>query len=61
MLDKDGNGEMSFEEYQVSGQKMFSRHDTNEDGVVSESDPKPKHKCRRDKHKHGKGHKGHSE
>ena len=61
MLDKDENGEMSFEEYQVSGQKMFSRHDTNEDGVVSESDPKPKHKCRRDKHKHGKGHKGHSE
>ncbi len=60
MLDKDGNGEMSFEEYQVSGQKIFSRHDTNEDGVVSESDPKPK-KCRKGRHKHGKGHEGHSE
>ena len=61
MLDEDENGGVSFEEYQVSGQKMFSRHDTNEDGVVSESDPKPKHKCRGGKHTHGKGHKGHSE
>lgn len=59
-LDKDENGEISFEEYQASGQKMFSRHDTNEDGVVSESDPKPK-KCRKGKHKRGKGHEDHSE
>ena len=59
-LDKDENGEISFEEYQASGQKMFSRHDTNEDGVVSESDPKSK-KCHKGKHKHGEGHEGHSE
>ncbi len=52
VMDKDENGGISFEEYQVSGQKMFSRHDTNEDGVVSESD--------RPRHKHGKGHKDHS-
>ena len=59
VLDKDGNGGISFEEYQVSGQKMFSRHDTNEDGVVSESDPKPK-KCRKGGHRHGERHEGHS-
>ncbi len=59
MLDKDENGGISFEEYQASGQKMFSRHDTNEDGVVSESDPKSK-KCREGRHKRGKGHEGRS-
>ncbi len=45
-MDTDENGEISFGEYLASGQKKFSRHDTNEDGVVSESDPKPK-KCRK--------------
>ena len=60
VMDKDENGGISFEEYQVSGQKKFSRHDTNGDGVVSESD-RPKRKCCGGKHKHRKGHKDHSE
>ena len=59
VMDKDENGEISFEEYQVSGQKKFSRHDTNGDGVVSKSD-RSKRKCCGGKHKHGKGHKDHS-
>lgn len=59
VMEKDENGGISFKEYQVSGQKKFSRHDTNGDGVVSESD-RLNRKCSGGKHQHRKGHKDHS-
>ncbi|MFT4089481.1 MAG: hypothetical protein QM645_02025 [Asticcacaulis sp.] len=38
VLDKDKNGEMTFEEYQASGHNMFQRHDVDKDGFVTSTD-----------------------
>lgn len=43
-LDKDGNGAMTFAEYQRSGHRSFKRWDTDGDGYVTweEADPAPR-------------------
>lgn len=33
---------MTFEEYQLSGHRSFTRWDTNNDGIVNNVDPAPK-------------------
>lgn len=38
VLDTDEDGNLSFDEFNVSGERMFSTLDTNKDGVVDESD-----------------------
>ena len=53
-LDKNEDAKMTFEEYQLSGMKMFERNDTNKDGLVSQADPKPEKKCKGKKDKDGK-------
>ena len=40
-LDTDKDGRMTFAEYQVSGKRLFSRADSNGDGVVDARDPEP--------------------
>lgn len=50
VLDKNEDGDMTFEEYQLSGHRIFGRLDTNEDGFVSDKDETPK------SHSHGKKH-----
>lgn len=42
-MDKDKNGEMTFDEYQISGHRSFNRWDTDKDGYVSmdDADPEP--------------------
>ncbi|MDU0355673.1 hypothetical protein RS130_18890 [Paraglaciecola aquimarina] len=42
ILDKDKNGSMTLGEYQLSGHRGFQRWDTNQDGIVNNSDPAPK-------------------
>jgi hypothetical protein len=37
-LDSDRNGDMSSAEFNASGARMFSRLDTNADGVIDERD-----------------------
>lgn len=41
VLDNDGDGKMTFAEYQKSGNRSFKRWDTNKDGSVSADDPVP--------------------
>lgn len=41
-LDTDKDGRMTFAEYQASGKRMFTRADSNGDGVVDARDPEPK-------------------
>lgn len=41
-LDTDKDGSMTFAEYQASGKRMFTRADSNGDGVVDARDPEPK-------------------
>ncbi|MEM8937611.1 MAG: hypothetical protein AAGC77_14525 [Pseudomonadota bacterium] len=41
VLDSDDSEEMSEEEFNASGERMFTGFDTNEDGVVDEADPEP--------------------
>lgn len=40
-LDTDKDGRMTFVEYQASGKRMFTRADSNGDGVVDARDPEP--------------------
>lgn len=40
-LDADKDGRMTFAEYQASGKRMFTRADSNGDGVVDARDPEP--------------------
>jgi Ca2+-binding EF-hand superfamily protein len=40
-LDTDKDGRMTFAEYQASGKRMFTRADSNGDGVVDARDPEP--------------------
>jgi hypothetical protein len=40
-LDTDKDGRMTFAEYQTSGKRMFTRADSNGDGVVDARDPEP--------------------
>lgn len=40
-LDRDNDGNISWEEYQASGQRIFDRFDTNQNGVVAVGDPDP--------------------
>ncbi len=40
-LDTDKDGRMTFAEYQVSGKRLFTRADSNGDGVVDARDPEP--------------------
>ena len=40
-LDRDEDERMTREEYDASGERMFSRRDTNEDGVIDGRDPRP--------------------
>lgn len=40
-LDTDKDGRMTFDEYQVSGKRLFERADSNGDGVVDARDPEP--------------------
>lgn len=41
-LDKNENKRIDLSEYQASGKRTFTYFDTNKDGVIDESDPKPK-------------------
>lgn len=43
-LDKDDNKRVELSEYQGSATRTFTYFDTNEDGVIDETDPKPKRK-----------------
>ncbi|PHR59944.1 MAG: hypothetical protein COA43_08230 [Robiginitomaculum sp.] len=43
ILDKDKNGIISREEFQASGQRMFKRLDSNNDGVVDSKDEATKY------------------
>lgn len=38
VLDDNDNKEMTFDEFQISGKRIFDRWDKNQDGVVSEKD-----------------------
>ncbi|MEM9172380.1 MAG: hypothetical protein AAGA84_06710 [Pseudomonadota bacterium] len=40
-MDKDDDERMAWEEYAASGNRIFVRYDTNEDGVIDASDPAP--------------------
>ncbi|MEM7098705.1 MAG: hypothetical protein AAF541_10645 [Pseudomonadota bacterium] len=40
-MDRDDDEQMSWEEYARSGDRMFTRHDVNEDGFVNADDPEP--------------------
>lgn len=40
-LDTDKDGRMTFAEYQASGKRIFTRADSNGDGVVDARDPEP--------------------
>lgn len=40
-LDKNQDWKMVWEEYEASGNRIFSRYDTNKDGQIDASDPKP--------------------
>lgn len=41
-VDKDEDDKMTWDEYQASGLRSFTRYDVNEDGVINDQDPKPK-------------------
>ncbi|MEM7003710.1 MAG: hypothetical protein AAF529_23195 [Pseudomonadota bacterium] len=47
-LDRDDDEQMSWAEYQGSGERMFSRRDTNADGVLNEDDPEPERRRQRE-------------
>src|SRR5690606_28696442 len=40
-LDRDEDGRVTFAEYQYSGHRMFARHDTDANGVVTFGEPAP--------------------
>lgn len=42
ILDKDKNGKMTFEEYQLSGHRGFNRFDTDNNDIVTLAEPLPK-------------------
>ncbi|WP_049721042.1 EF-hand domain-containing protein [Gilvimarinus polysaccharolyticus] len=56
VLDQDENGEMTFDEFQASGHRSFTRWDTNQDDVVNMNDaaPKPHKKKNTDSEKNTK-------
>lgn len=41
VLNTSRSGAMTFEEFQVSGKRLFDRADTNRDGIVDARDPEP--------------------
>lgn len=47
-LDRDDDGRMTWDEYAASGERMFGHRDTNEDGVIDDSDPEPERTWRRE-------------
>lgn len=47
-LDRDEDGRMTWEEYAASGERMFTRRDTDEDGVIDDRDPPPERTRRRE-------------
>ncbi len=53
VLDDNEDEAMTFEEFQLSGNKRFSRNDTNQDGIVSNEDPAPIRECHKHKSKDG--------
>ncbi|MCC2603955.1 EF-hand domain-containing protein [Planctobacterium marinum] len=57
VLDKNEDKAMTFSEYMQSGFRSFTRHDTNEDGLISLEDPiykrKPKSESKKDEDKQG--------
>ncbi|MEM7079041.1 MAG: hypothetical protein AAF513_10475 [Pseudomonadota bacterium] len=46
-LDKDDDAQMSWDEYNASANRMFARHDTDDDGTIGAADPKPENTWRR--------------
>lgn len=44
-LDKNDNASIEWSEYQASGDRIFARWDTNNDGKVDSNDPKKEHKA----------------
>ena len=43
-LDKNGNKTIEWNEYEASGNRIFTRWDTNQDGTINEADPQQKAK-----------------
>ena len=41
VLDKDKNENMTLDEFHASGERIFSRYDTNRDRIISEGDEEP--------------------
>ncbi|MEM7365113.1 MAG: hypothetical protein AAF525_13905 [Pseudomonadota bacterium] len=48
-LDRDDNDVMTWAEYKVSGDRMFARYDTNEDGKINGDDPARSYGWNRDR------------
>jgi len=51
ILDKDKNGQMTFEEYQTSGHRSFNRFDTDNNDIITLAEPLPKKRQKTKKEK----------